>query len=66
MIGQDEVAALQEIVGPLWVSTEAIPYDAMWADDALWLPELLQGRRFAGRFVFEGDTMLSHELVNVA
>jgi hypothetical protein len=34
----------------------------MWADDALWLPHLIAGRAFAGRFVFDGDRMLAHEL----
>jgi hypothetical protein len=34
----------------------------MWADDALWLPWLLAGRRFAGRLLFDGDAMLGHAL----
>ena len=40
------------------VDCDAIPYDEMWADDHLWVPHLLAGRRFAGRFVFDGDVML--------
>lgn len=47
---------------PLWVATDRIPYEEMWEDDRLWLPLLLDGRRFSGRFVFEGDTMLDHDL----
>jgi len=45
---------------PLWAPLGAIPYERMWADDRLWLPLLFAGRRFAGRFVFDGDTMLDH------
>ncbi|MBL8682709.1 MAG: NUDIX domain-containing protein [Myxococcales bacterium] len=47
---------------PLWTSLESVPYDEMWADDALWLPKMLAGYRFDGRFVFDGDRLLSHEL----
>jgi 8-oxo-dGTP diphosphatase len=45
---------------PLWVPLDRIPYEQMWADDALWLPLLLGGRHFRGRFVFDGDSMLDH------
>jgi hypothetical protein len=34
----------------------------MWEDDELWLPLVLARRPFRGRFVFEGDAMLDHEL----
>ena len=47
---------------PLWTPLHAIPYGEMWADDALWLPAMLTGRRFDGRFVFDGDAMLAHAL----
>jgi len=43
---------------PLWTPIDAIPYEQMWADDPLWLPHLLAERRFAGRFLFDGDRML--------
>ena len=45
---------------PLWTPVDRIPYDEMWQDDRLWVPHLLAGRRFDGRFVFEGDSMLDH------
>lgn len=47
---------------PLWTPASAIPYEQMWADDAVWLPHLLAGRRFALRARFDGDLMLEHEL----
>lgn len=43
---------------PLWTPIDRIPYDQMWEDDRLWLPLLLQDRRFVGRFLFDGDRML--------
>ncbi len=47
---------------PLWLPVDALPYDEMWADDAVWLPHLLAGRRFALRALFDDDTMLDCEL----
>jgi 8-oxo-dGTP diphosphatase len=43
---------------PIWVSTEAMPYDEMWADDRLWMPLLFDGRTVCGRAIFDGDTLL--------
>jgi hypothetical protein len=34
----------------------------MWADDALWVPLLLEQRFFSGRFLFDSEQMLDHEL----
>jgi 8-oxo-dGTP diphosphatase len=48
---------------PLWFPLDRIPYEQMWADDVHWLPLLLEGRGFDGRFIFEGDAMLDHEIV---
>ncbi len=45
---------------PHWFPLQAIPYAEMWADDALWLPMMLAGKRFDGRFVFDGDRMVDH------
>lgn len=50
---------------PLWTPLEAIPFDRMWADDALWLPMLIAGESFHGRFVFDGDRMVDHDLVSL-
>lgn len=47
---------------PFWVAPEELPYDRMWADDRIWMPDLLAGRPFHGRFLFDGDTMLGHEM----
>lgn len=48
---------------PLWVPLGKIPYDEMWADDRLWLPHMLSGRTpLSGRFVFDDDRMLDHDI----
>ena len=47
---------------PEWFPFGAIPYGRMWADDAFWFPLLLAGKTFEGKFVFDNDTMLSHEI----
>lgn len=47
---------------PLWFALDALPYDRMWADDRLWMPLMLAGRTFHGRFLFDGDRMLHHEV----
>lgn len=47
---------------PIWAPVERIPYEEMWEDDYLWLPLLLRGRQFSGRFIFDGDSMLDYEV----
>jgi len=43
---------------PLWTPVGEIPYHRMWEDDRHWLPAVLEGRTFLGRFVFDGERML--------
>ena len=47
---------------PLWFTLADVPYHDMWEDDRYWLPLVIQRRKFAGRWVFEGDRMLDYEL----
>jgi len=47
---------------PFWNAIDTIPYHEMWEDDHIWLPLLMRGETFYGRFHFEGEKMLSHEL----
>ena len=47
---------------PIWTRLDALPYDEMWADDRVWVPELLAGRRFALRALFDDDAMLDHAI----
>jgi 8-oxo-dGTP diphosphatase len=51
---------------PRWTPIDRIPYDAMWQDDALWVPKLLSQAYFSGRFLFDQESMLDYELLDVA
>jgi len=48
---------------PLWVSLDAIPYEQMWEDDAIWIPMMLRNELFQGRWIFDGDKLLDYELL---
>jgi 8-oxo-dGTP diphosphatase len=47
---------------PFWCSVDEMPWDQMWEDDPLWLPEVLSGKYASGRFIFDEDVMLSHQI----
>lgn len=48
---------------PQWFHINEIPLDRMWPDDRYWFPLFLDGKKFQGKFVFEGqDTILKYEL----
>lgn len=55
-------AAETEEAIPLWTPLDRIPYEEMWEDDRLWLPLMLEGRRFRGVYVFDGDHMVDHRI----
>ena len=44
-----------EEMKPEWFDIKDIPFAAMWPDDTHWLPLLLSGKKFTGRFLFEGQ-----------
>jgi len=48
---------------PLWTNIEDIPYDKMWEDDQYWLPQLIEGQSFNGRFIFDQESIISKEVV---
>ncbi len=47
----------------IWTCVDELPYDEMWADDRIWLPMLLRAEPFHGRFLFEDDRMVDHEML---
>jgi len=52
-----EVTATAEAI-PHWTAIHRIPYELMWEDDRYWLPRMLEGRSFRGRFCFEGERVV--------
>jgi len=49
---------------PAWRPLAAIPYTEMWEDNRIWLPLMLRGVPFSGRYVFDGDALLDHEIAH--
>jgi 8-oxo-dGTP diphosphatase len=43
---------------PFWCPVADIPYERMWSDDLVWLPQLLAGYHVDAVFTFDGDLML--------
>lgn len=44
-----------EEMKPQWFKLDDIPYDLMWEDAKYWLPQVLNGKRIKGVFVYGQD-----------
>ncbi|KAI8324253.1 hypothetical protein GQ54DRAFT_75359 [Martensiomyces pterosporus] len=44
-----------EEMRPGWFGINGMPFEQMWADDSLWWPYVLDGKKFVGRFWFKAD-----------
>lgn len=52
-----------EEMAPKWFHLETVPYDKMWQDDILWLPQVVGGTKVFGEFSFDkDDNMLTHDV----
>jgi 8-oxo-dGTP diphosphatase len=47
---------------PIWTDLDKIPYHEMWQDDPIWLPHLIERRKFRGYFLFDGEQLRSHRM----
>lgn len=55
-----------EEMKPQWYKVNEIPFAEMWPDDQYWFPIFLDGKKFAGKFLFgEGDIIVKQELAVV-
>ncbi|MGD1823365.1 MAG: 8-oxo-dGTP diphosphatase [Pleomorphochaeta sp.] len=63
-IGEDAEGELKdnEEATPFWCPINELPLDKMWEDDKLWLERALNGEKFVGNFIFDGEKMLSHDI----
>lgn len=57
--------AESEEMKPQWFALEDIPYQDMWPDDTLWLPMLLEGKKFKGEITVEDNSVREHNIVEV-
>lgn len=56
-------AAESDEMAPRWFAEAEIPYQQMWPDDQHWLPLLLRGQAFVGRFDYgDEDSLLSFDV----
>lgn len=51
-----------EEADPAWFPVGDLPFEEMWATDRDWLPHVLDGERFRGRFVYSDGEPESVEL----
>ncbi|MDD5251863.1 MAG: 8-oxo-dGTP diphosphatase [Patescibacteria group bacterium] len=53
-----------EEMRPRWFGIEEIPFAEMWPDDAHWLPPLLAGKTFTGKFLYDenGTEIIEYEI----
>jgi 8-oxo-dGTP diphosphatase len=51
---------------PMWTPLDRIPWEEMWEDDPLWIPLMLEGKGFQARFLFDGDTMVDWDVLELA
>lgn len=50
---------------PMWYAIDEMPYEEMWEDDRIWIPYMLQGTVFSGRYIFEHAKMLDFVLETI-
>src|SRR3989344_432599 len=52
-----------EEMSPKWFKYKEVPYDRMWADERVWMPMILAGKRVEGEFLFGDDNnILEHNI----
>lgn len=56
-----------EEMRPQWFPISAIPFDEMWIDDKIWLPDAVLAKKFRAKFIFkgEGEEIDSFEMTQV-
>lgn len=52
-----------EEMKPQWFSINALPYDAMWADDPYWLPLVLEGKTIQASFTMDSNDVITNHTI---
>ncbi len=42
-------------IKPVWVASSELPFNRMWPDNAIWVPEVLKGNKVNGIFLLDLD-----------
>ena len=50
-----------EEMKPQWFNIDNIPFNCMWSDDIYWMPYFLEGKKFAGKFLFDRPSDASYQ-----
>lgn len=60
----DGIEKETEVAVPKWFKIDRIPYGEMWPDDVIWMPLMIAGKKFHGRFYFDKEVknLLKHEV----
>jgi 8-oxo-dGTP pyrophosphatase MutT (NUDIX family) len=55
-----------EEMKPAWFELNTIPYELMWPDDKFWLPMIIEGKKFKGKFIFgKNNEIIKYEILEV-
>lgn len=58
--------AESEEMRPEWFKTDTLPFDSMWPDDPLWLPQVLVGKKLRTVFVLDqANKIIESEIIEV-
>jgi len=61
---QGEPAESEEML-PQWFKIKEIPFDKMWDDDRIWLPQVLAGKKLKADFIFKQGEIIDKHKVEV-
>ena len=50
-----------EEMKPQWFDVDKIPFDSMWSDDIYWMPYILEGKKFEGKFLFDRPSDVDYQ-----
>jgi 8-oxo-dGTP diphosphatase/2-hydroxy-dATP diphosphatase len=60
-----DIKETEEMI-PKWFNEKELPFNKMWTDDKYWMPLLLSGKKFKGKFLFDkpSDAEYSSKIIS--